>query len=190
MRSTCKGSNNDDAFVVMYSKTKADTSFTAKDTNFYNLGGSGKPFLYVINTKAKININNSVFQNESGTFLDASGNGNGWGTQKEKGAEVEFNLVNQKIESDLVVDSISQLIINMKNSTIKGKINNAKTASALDINLDNSSFIELTGNSYYTSLNNDDKTGRIFTKITMNLENMTKISHLLKVVRKILILLC
>ena len=45
----------------------------------------------------------------------------------------------------------------MKNSTIKGKINNAKTASALDINLDNSSFIELTGNSYYTSLNNDDK---------------------------------
>ena len=102
MRSTCKGSNNDDAFVVMYSKTKADTSFTAKDTNFYNLGGSGKPFLYVINTKAKININNSVFQNESGTFLDASGNGNGWGTQKENGAEVEFNLVNQKIESDLV----------------------------------------------------------------------------------------
>ena len=78
----------------------------------------------------------------------------------------------------------------MKNSTIKGKINNAKTASALDINLDNSSFIELTGNSYYTSLNNDDKTGRIFTKITMNLENMTKLSHLLKVVRKILILLC
>lgn len=190
MRSTCKGSNNDDAFVVMYSKTKADTSFTAKDTNFYNLGGSGKPFLYVINTKAKININNSVFQNESGTFLDASGNGNGWGTQKENGAEVEFNLVNQKIESDLVVDSISHLTINMKNSTIKGKINNAKTASALDINLDNSSFIELTGNSYYTSLNNDDKTGRIFTKITMNLENMTKISHLLKVVRKILILLC
>ena len=157
MRSTCKGSNNDDAFVVMYSKTKADTSFTAKDTNFYNLGGSGKHFLYVINTKAKININNSVFQNESGTFLDASGNGNGWGTQKENGAEVEFNLVNQKIESDLVVDSISHLTINM------------------DINLDNSSFIELTGNSYYTSLNNDDKTGRIFTKITMNLENMTKI---------------
>ena len=52
------------------------------------------------NTKAKININKYIFQNESGTFLDTSGNGNGWGTQGENGAEVELNLVNQKIESD------------------------------------------------------------------------------------------
>lgn len=116
-------------------------------------------FFYVTNTKAKININNCIFRNESGTFLDASGNGNGWGTQRENGAEVELNLVNQKIESDILVDPISQLTINMKNSSIKGKINNAKTASALDINLDASSSIELTGDSYYTSLNNDDSTG-------------------------------
>ncbi len=104
-------------------------------------------------------MDNCIFQNESGTFLNASGNGNGWGTQKENGAEVELNLVNQKIESDLVVDSISQLTIIMKNSTIKGKINNAKTAAALDIILDASSSIELTGNSYYTSLNNENTTG-------------------------------
>ena len=159
MRSTCKGSNNDDGFVVMFSKTKADTSFTAGNTSFFNLGGNDKPFLYVTNTKAKINMDNCIFQNESGTFLNASGNGNGWGTQKENGAEVELNLVNQKIESDLVVDAISQLTIIMKNSTIKGKINNAKTAAALDIILDASSSIELTGNSYYTSLNNENTTG-------------------------------
>lgn len=159
MRSTGKGSNNDDGFVVMYSKTKADTSFTAGNTSFYNLGGTDKRFFYVTNTKAKINVTNCIFQNESATFLNASGNGNGWGTQGKNGAEVELNLVNQKIESDIVVDSISQLTINMKNSTIKGKINNAKTASALDINLDASSSIELTGNSYYTSLNNANTTG-------------------------------
>ena len=47
----------------------------------------------------------------------------------------------------------------MKNSTIKGKINNAKIVAALDIILDASSSIELTGNSYYTSLNNENTTG-------------------------------
>ena len=116
------------------------------------------------NTKAKININKCIFQNESGTFLDTSGNGNGWGTQRENGAEVELNLVNQKIESDRVVDVISQLTIKMKNSTIKGKINNAKTADALDIILDASSSIELSGNSYYTSLNNENTTGNNINK--------------------------
>ena len=129
---------------------------------------------YVTNTKAKININKYIFQNESGTFLDTSGNGNGWGTQGENGAEVKLNLVNQKIENDIVVDAISQLTIIMKNSTIKGKINNAKIVAALDIILDASSSIELTGNSYYTSLNNENTTGTILIKITMNLDNINE----------------
>ena len=86
------------------------------------------------------------------------------GTQGENGAEVELNLVNQKIENDIVVDAISQLTIIMKNSTIKGKINNAKIAAAFDIILDASSSIELTGNSYYTSLNNENTTGNNINK--------------------------
>ena len=71
------------------------------------------------------------------------------------GVQVELNFV----ESDIVVEAISQLTIIMKNSTIKGKINNAKTAAALDIILDASSSIKLPGNSYYTSLNNENTTG-------------------------------
>ena len=126
------------------------------------------------NTKAKININKCIFQNESGTFLDTSGNGNGWGTQGENGAEVELNLVNQKIESDRVVDAISRLTIIMKNSTIKGKINNAKIVAALDIILDASSSIELTGNSYYTSLNNENTTGNNINKNNYDLDNINE----------------
>ena len=38
MRSTCKGSNNDGGFVVMYSKNKSETSFAAGNTSFFNLG--------------------------------------------------------------------------------------------------------------------------------------------------------
>ena len=36
-------------------------------------------------------------------------------------------------------------------------INNVKIVAALDIILDASSSIELTGNSYYTSLNNENR---------------------------------
>ena len=38
MRSTCKGSNDGDGFVVMYSKIKSETSFAAGNTSFFNLG--------------------------------------------------------------------------------------------------------------------------------------------------------
>ena len=82
-----------------------------------------------------------------------------WGTKGENGAEVILNLVNQNIEGDFIVDSDSELTINMKNSTIKGKINNNRAASELKIVMDSSSSIELTGNSYYSSISNEDKTG-------------------------------
>ena len=45
MRSTFKGSNDGDGFVVMYSKNKSETSFTVGNTSFFNLGGNDKPFI-------------------------------------------------------------------------------------------------------------------------------------------------
>ena len=47
----------------------------------------------------------------------------------------------------------------MESSTIKGKINNEKTAAKIDITLDSSSNIELTGDTYYTSLTNSNSDG-------------------------------
>ena len=68
-------------------------------------------------------------------------------------------MVNQTIEGDFVVDSNSELTINMTNSTIKGKINNNRAASAINIILDSYSKIDLTGNSYYSTIENEDTTG-------------------------------
>ena len=48
------------------------------------------------------------------------------------------------------------MTLTLVNSSIKGTINSAKTASKLDITLDADSTITLTGNSYYTSLTNAD----------------------------------
>ena len=70
-----------------------------------------------------------------------------------------LNLTNQNIEGDFIVDSKSRLTINLINSTIKGKINENSTAAKLEINLDKDSTITLTGNSYYTSLINENTDG-------------------------------
>ena len=67
-----------------------------------------------------------------------------------------MTLTNQEIEGDIVVGSSSSLTLTLVNSSIKGTINSAKTASKLDITLDADSTITLTGNSYYTSLTNAD----------------------------------
>ncbi len=121
-------------------------------------GYSSAPLFFVTNTKTTINLNQCHFLYGSGTFLKASQNSH-WGTLGENGAEVILNLVNQNIEGDFVVDSNSELTINMQNSTIKGKINSNRAADDLKIVMDSNSEIELTGNSYYTSIENADKTG-------------------------------
>ena len=95
----------------------------------------------------------------SGIFLNASKN-NIWGISGENGADVQLYLVNQTIEGDLLVDELSELEIELVNSTIKGSINNAKTASELKIILDSNSTIILTNNSFYTTISNEDKTGQ------------------------------
>ena len=114
---------------------------------------------YTTNTQTKINLNNCKFTYGSGIFLNASQN-NGWGTLGENGADVILNLVNQNIEGDILVDDRSELEIKMVNSTIKGSINNAKKASELKISLDSDSSIILTNDSFYTSINNEDKSGK------------------------------
>ena len=65
-----------------------------------------------------------------------------------------LTLTNQIINGDFVVGNSSTLSMELINSTINGTINGNKTASKLAITLDSNSKIYLTGNSYYTSLNN------------------------------------
>ena len=53
------------------------------------------------------------------------------------------------------MDAYSALTLNLVESTITGKINEANTAAKIAINLDEDSSIILTGNSYYTSMVNE-----------------------------------
>ena len=161
------GGMNDNCGILIYQSQPGDPNITR--SFFHSLNSyfqimpnssvySTAPFFFVTNTQTNITLENCHFLYGSGVFLKASQNSH-WGTIGENGADVLLNLVNQTIEGDFVVDSNSELTINMTNSTIKGKINNNRAASAINIILDSYSKIDLTGNSYYSTIENEDTTG-------------------------------
>ena len=162
------GGMNDNCGFLIYQSQPGDPSidrsnFICENSNVEILSSSNvystAPFFYITNTLTQISLKNCTFTYGSRLFINASQNDH-WGTRGENGADVILNLENQNIEGDLLVDELSELQINMKNSTIKGAINNAGNASVLKITLDSDSSIIFTSNSYYTSISNGDATGK------------------------------
>ena len=165
----CTGSGNnrnDECGVLIYQSMSGDadtgtSTFTCDSSSIEIVSSSGvyssAPMFYVTNTAANIDLTGCTFSYGSGTFLNVSEGD--WGTSGSNGGTVTMTLTDQEIEGDIVVGSSSSLTLTLVNSSIKGKINNAKTAGTLAITLDADSEITLTGDSYYTSLSNADSTG-------------------------------
>ena len=115
--------------------------------------------LYVTNTKASITLeNNTIVNNDTtGNFLRIQKDS--WGNTGANGGEVTLTLKRQKVEGNIVVDSISTLDFSLENtSSYEGVINADNSAKEINLTLDKTSKIKLTGNSYVTSLNNEDTT--------------------------------
>ena len=128
-------------------------SFTAKDSKIVNNKGD---VIFVTNTSTVIELeNNEIINNDTdGAFLNISAAK--WGTSGSNGGNVTLNAKNQKIEGDILVDNISTLDLSLKNgSNYTGTINGENTAKTINITLDSSSSITLTGDCYITSLNNE-----------------------------------
>ena len=135
----------------------ADTgtgSFTCESSTIEILSSSSvyseAPMFYITNTAATISLTGCTFTYGSGTFLLADEGD--WGSSGSNGGTVTLTLTNQAIVGDIEVGSSSSLTITLVNSSINGKINTDKTAAKLAITLDAASTINLTGDSYYTSL--------------------------------------
>ena len=162
-----KDNNVDKCGVMLYQSMSGDANegnskFNCQNSNMEIESSSNvyssAPMFFITNTDAKINLNECNFKYGSNIFLNVSGT-NEWGESGSNGGNVILTLNNQNIEGDFVVYNDSELIIKMTNSTIKGTINGAKTAESVEIDMDKNSRIILTGNSYYTKLNNLDSTG-------------------------------
>ena len=144
--------------IFIYQSMSGDSevgtsSFTAKDSKIVNNKGD---VIFVTNTSTVIELeNNEIINNDStGNFLRISASK--WGTSGSNGGTVTLNAKNQKIEGNILVDNISTLDLSLKNgSSYTGTINNENTAKTINITLDSSSSIILTGDCYITSLNNE-----------------------------------
>ena len=158
---TPNNGRDDSCGVLIYQSMSGDadsgtSTFTCKDSTIEILSTSSysgsAPMFFVTNTAANINLEGCTLEAPSGVFLKVSEGD--WGSSGSNGGTVTLTLTDQEIEGDITVDSSSSLTINLENSSIKGTINNDKSAAKLAIVMDADSSITLTGNSYYTSLQN------------------------------------
>ena len=146
--------------IFLYQSMSGDAAtgkavFTAKNSIITTNKGDT---LYVTNTTAEINLeNNEIINNDTtGNFLRIQKDS--WGTSGSNGGTVTLNLTNQTATGDIVVDSISSLTMNLSSgSSYKGAIN-SENAGEVELTLDKTSSITLTGDIYVKSLTNADTT--------------------------------
>lgn len=147
--------------IFLYQSMSGDASngnatFTAKNSKITTNNGDT---LYITNTTATINLpNNTIVNNDStGNFLRAQKDS--WGNTGSNGGNVTLIMTQQNAEGNIVIDSISTLDMTMSESSYyEGTINGSNEAKSIILKLDSTSKIKLTGDSYVTSLEEDDTT--------------------------------
>ena len=146
--------------IFLYQSMSGDAAtgqavFTAKNSTITTNKGDS---FYVTNTTAEINLeNNTIINNDaSGNFLRVQKDS--WGNSGSNGGTVTLNLTNQVTSGNIVVDSISKLTMNLiSGSSFVGAINSENTGE-VELTLDKTSSITLTGDTYVKSLTNADAT--------------------------------
>ena len=132
---------------------EGEATFTAKASTITTNQGDS---FYVTNTTATINLeNNTIINNDStGNFLRIQKDS--WGASGSNGGILTLNLKNQEASGRIVVDSLSKLTMNLSNnSAFTGEINTTNEGE-VNISLDETSSITLTGDTYIKSLSNKD----------------------------------
>ncbi len=146
--------------IFLYQSMSGDAAtgkavFTAKNSTITTNKGDT---LYVTNTTAEINLENNTIVNndDTGNFLRIQKDS--WGNSGSNGGTVTLNMTNQKVTGNIVVDSISKLTMNLASgSSFRGAIN-SDNAGEVELTLDSSSSITLTGDTYVKSLTNANTT--------------------------------
>ncbi len=146
-------------FIYQSMSGDADTGtaeFSAKDSTIVTNKGDS---IYVTNTKANIMLENNKFINNDVTVNFLRIQKDSWGKSGSNGGDVNLELINQKVNGNIVVDSISKLTMKLTKSSIyEGTINNSNEAQEIKLVLDSSSKIKLTGDSYISVLEDADTT--------------------------------
>ena len=157
--------NVDNAGVMIYQSMSGDASegtgtFTTKNSELTIDSNStvykSAPMFFITNTDAVINLTNTKLNYGSNTLISIKGTDE-WGNSGSNGGNLTFNATNETLKGNIEIDKISTAILNLKSTTLTGSINSDNTAKSIEINLDEDSTWELTGDSYITVINDDDE---------------------------------
>ena len=143
--------------VFIYQSMSGDadvgtSTFTAKDSSLSiaedsSVSGTA-PMFHITNTACVINLENTECTFASNIFLEASGQ-NQWGTEGSNGGVCELNTDNEDINGNIIVDEISSLTWNMKNTKFTGAVNSTGNTT---VSVGEGSTWTLTGDSSVSSL--------------------------------------
>ena len=136
---------------VSWDAEEGTAEFKANDSN---IEIKNWDTFYVTNTSAKITLKNTTIINSVGDFLRIEAAG--WWKEGSNGWDVTLTLINQIIKWNILVDSISSLVMNITNgSNFEWAINTANESEDITVTLDANSTWTLTADSYITTLNNE-----------------------------------
>ena len=115
--------------VILYQSMSGDSEVgnSTFEMNGGTLTAKNGGMFYTTNTESTIRLSDVdiTYAKDNDFFLKCTGNSNqrGWGTSGSNGADCNFTADNQKMEGDVIWDSISQLDFYMSNgSTLKGAV--------------------------------------------------------------------
>ena len=166
-KGTSSSENVHNVMIYQSMSGDADVGTSVFSMTGGSLVGSSGDMFYITNTHCLLTLSgvNIVNNDADGALLRVVGNSasRGWGTAGNNGAQVEFAADGQTLAGDIIVDTISNLTMTMKNgSTFTGTINiidNAEGGTAVSNNavvtIENGCTWNLTGNCTLTSLTNN-----------------------------------
>ena len=142
--------------VMIYQSFSGDAE--GVDSHFEVNGGSLKcedktgPLFFVTNSNANIFLNNTELQTASGILLNAAAT-NRWGQEGSNGGKANVTATNQTLKGELKADKYSRIQLVLKEkSKLEGNINTSKEAKYVSIEIDNSSILSLTQDSYVNNI--------------------------------------
>jgi hypothetical protein len=143
--------------VIIYQSMSGDAEVGTG--NFTMTGGTltaeEGPMFYSTNTQSVINLKGAALVFPSGILKKARAGD--WGTSGSNGAQVAFTADNEILNGTIICDKISTVTLTLKNNTtLKGHINAEHTAKTVTLSLDQTSIWEVAGNSYLTSITDED----------------------------------
>ena len=154
----------DNAGIMIYQSMSGDAgegtgTFTAKNSSLSIQENSDcyktAPMFFITNTDAIINLDNCKLSYGSNILISNKGTTE-WGNSGNNGGNLTLNADNQELNGNIEIGNISTLKMNLTKSSYNGTINAQNTAKEINIKLDSDSKITLTGDSYITSLEDED----------------------------------